>query len=290
MGAGESISYMPKWIVAIGDWFAHCRKLSNRWWAVITIVWSAFTIADFVINRAGSDSQKAAWKYATLQFPFGWQAWLIGLLLIVLILVYDASYRHAKRMAFKIMELSWPDNRPQILFDSWGEIPESHPERKFAERSTPAGIEREYYHFQRGLYLSNHGGTAHEITCFPVELADNVYALGITVPRIDKDGQGFMLVQMDIEHNARFMEEDERWDLLKVMVILEKKINASRVGETSIQVEIGVCYRDAREVWYASFCRVTYRKDLKRLSFGPTSQTKTGFLDKSVLQRYLTRD
>lgn len=240
------------------------------------------------MNHAGSESQKTDWKAATLHFPFGWQTWLIGLLLIVLVLVYDASYRHAKRMSLKVMELSWPDNRPQILFDSWGEIPHDHPERRSIVRTTPTGPEHEY--FQRGLFLSNHGGTAHEITCFPIKLADSVYALGNVVPRVDKDSQGFMIVYMDLEHNATFMDDVERWDLLKVMAAMEKKINATRVEETSIRAEVAVGYRDARGVWYASFCWLTYRKDLNRLIFGPTDQTKTGFLSKSAFNELLTRD
>ena len=186
------------------------------------------------------------------------------------------------------MGLSWPENRPQILFDSWGEIPPDHPEVRSFERQDSSGKYLEY--FQRGFHLSNQGGTAHEITCFPIELAESVYALGNVVPRIDKESQGFMLVYMDIEHNAKFMEETERWDLLNVMGALEKKINASRVGETSIQAEVGVCYRDGRGVWYASFCWITYRKDLNRLIFGATDQTKTGFLDKSAFNKLLTRD
>lgn len=255
---------------------------------MIVLAWSAFSLVDSLISHWGSDSVKAGWKAATLHFPFGWQTWAIGLLLIGLVFVYDGSYRHTRGLNSRIKELSWPENRPQLLFDSWGEIPHDHPEVRSFTRTGSSGAYLEY--FQRGFYLSNHGGTAHEITCFPIKLADSVYAVGNVVPRIDKDGQGFMIVYMDIEHNAKFMEETERWDLLTVMAALEKKINAARVGETSIRAEIGVCYRDGRGVWYASFCWLTYRKDLNRLIFGPTDQSKTGFLDRAVFNGCLTRD
>ncbi len=207
---------------AVWRWILHCKQLSNRWWAVIALVWSAFSGLATAIDLWGSTATKAEWKALTLHFPFGWQTWLIGLLVIVLVLVYDASYRHTKRLNFKIMGLSWPENRPQILFDSWGEIPPDHPEVRSFERQDSSGKYLEY--FQRGFHLSNQGGTAHEITCFPIELAESVYAFGNVVPRIDKESQGFMLVYMDIEHNAKFMEETERWDLLNVMGALEKKI------------------------------------------------------------------
>ena len=269
MGAGETISSMPKWILPIARWFTHCRDLSIRWWAVTAIGWSVFCGADTAIAHFGSDAARDIWKTLTFHSPLGWQTWLIGFLFIGLVFVYDGSYRHTKRIVREKAALMWSDDRPVLLFDSWGEVPPDHPEARFHEVSEYQK-EREYW--ERGFFLTNQGGTAHEIYLMPVPLTENVYLLGQTAARIDRGTKGFVFAYMDVEHNAKFGEDFERWDLPKVMAVLEKKINAARVEEHPLTAEIGVVYRDVRGVWFASTAKMTYRKDINRIIFGPTEQ------------------
>ena len=94
---------------------------------------------------------------------------------------------------------------------------------------------------------------------------------------------------MDIEHNAKFMDDIERWDLLKVMSVLEEKINAAQIEQSPLQVEVGIYYRDSRGIWYISHAWMTHRKELKRIVFGPTTQVQNCFPSKDVLQKYLTK-
>src|ERR1019366_8656082 len=148
-----------------------------------------------------------------------------------------------------------------------GEDPHDHPE---ARVHAPSSYRPEPEYFERGFFFTNDGGTAHEIMCFPIELAESIYAKGNTVSRIDSHGKGFMFVFMDCEHNAKFIDDQEGWDLAKGMDVIEKKINAARVHQDSLRVEVGVCYRAGRGTWYVSTCLMTYRNDLGRITFGPT--------------------
>jgi hypothetical protein len=281
MGAGETISSMPKWSLLIARWFAHCRHLSNWWWAVIAGVWSAFSVADTAISHWGSDSLKLGWKNATLHFPFGWQVWAIGLLLLVVFFVYHGSYLHAKELNRAIAALRWPDDRPVLLFDSWGEVPHDHPEARFHEISE---YQKERQYWERGFFLTNQGGTAHEVCLMPVQLAENVYVISPTpAPRIDRGAKGFVFAYMDTEHNTKFGEDFERWDLLKVMAALEKKINSARVGEYPLTIQIGVVYRDFRGIWFASTAEMTYRKELNRIVFGSTEQAQGSLREDSIV-------
>jgi hypothetical protein len=277
---------MPKWKVPVKGWIAHSRKLSNWWWAVIAGVWSAFSVADTIINHWGSDSLKADWKAATLHFPFGWQTWTIGILVSILILVYHESYRHSCTLEREKARLLWSDDRPLLLFDSWGEVPHDHPEARFHEIDTYRK-EREY--FERGFFLTNHGGTAHEVKLMPIQFDENIYALSGLAPRIDKDTKGFVFAWMDTEHNAKFGEDSERWDLAKVMGAIEMKLNSTRIEEHPLTVEVAACYRDPRGVWFVSTANMAYRKDLNRIIFSTTEQIQHAFTDRDVIQKLLTR-
>ena len=128
------------------------------------IAWSAFCGADTAIAHFGSDAVRAEWKALTFHFPLGWQTWLIGFLIIGLIFVYDGSYRHARALRAKYAKLLWADDRPQIMFDSWGEIPHDHPQADPFISSVDPTRPPEY--LQRGFYLSNDGeGSGQQPNC-----------------------------------------------------------------------------------------------------------------------------
>jgi hypothetical protein len=273
-------------LAAARRWTLHCKRLSNRWWAVIAVAWSVFSGIATTIGIWGSAVTKTKWTAFTLHFPFGWQTWLIGLLVIGLLFVYDGSYRHARKLETEKANLEWSSDRPILLFDSWGEVPHDFPGARFIEVSEYRK-EREY--FQRGFFLTNQGGTAHEIYLAPVQLWENVFAISAgATPRIDPESQGFVMAQMHLERNARFGEDNERWDLLKAMAALERKINASRVEEEPLKAEATVFYRDVRGIWFASYASFTYKSDTKSLVFEHTKQYPQP-IPLKVVQETLTR-
>jgi hypothetical protein len=211
---------------------------------------------------------------------------VIGILLIALVLVYDGSYRHSRKLEDEKSLLKWSSDRPVVLFDSWGEVPHDHPEARFHEHKDLSGqLHREYW--ERGFYLTNQGGTAHEVSVLPIQLSDNIRASGGTAPRIDRESTGFLFAWLDTEKNAKFGEDFERWDLLKVMAAIEKKVNSTRVEEYPLSVEVGVCYRDVRKVWFVSFARLKHRADLNRLVFGSTEQMLRTFPSKEAILKAL---
>lgn len=264
-------------------WILHSKRLSNRWWAVIGAAWGVFSGIATVMSTWGSTAAKMKWAELTLHFPFGWQTWLIGTLIVIVLFVYDGSYRHSQKLERDKAALRWSDDRPILLFDSWGEVPHEHPEARFHEHQDSSGqLHREYW--ERGFFLTNQGGTAHEVCLMPVQLAENVYVISPTpAPRIDRGTKGFVFAYMDTEHNAKFGEDFERWDLLKVMAALEKKINSARVGEYPLTVQIGVVYRDFRGIWFGSTAEMTYRKDLNRIVFGSTKQAQGSLREDSIV-------
>ena len=70
MGASETIASMPKWFLPIARWFAHCRHLSNWWWAVIVGAWSAFSVTDTRLTLAFSKKRENFEAAVGLHFAY----------------------------------------------------------------------------------------------------------------------------------------------------------------------------------------------------------------------------
>ena len=47
--------------------------------------------------------------------------------MIVVILIFEGSIKHTGVLEQKIDVLIWPDRRPVLLFESWGEPPHDDP-------------------------------------------------------------------------------------------------------------------------------------------------------------------
>jgi hypothetical protein len=73
----------------------HIRSIAKWWWALVAALWSTFWIADGAIGKWGSQTVKAWWDAHTEHLPTNWQAWLIGLLGIALLLILEGSYRRS---------------------------------------------------------------------------------------------------------------------------------------------------------------------------------------------------
>jgi hypothetical protein len=96
----------------------HIGHIANGWWAMILAMWSLVTAADTVIEKWGSDAAKKWWDGIWLLPKVGWKGWLIGLLVITVLLIFEGSYRHSRRQEDKLLAVieEFRADRPRIAF------------------------------------------------------------------------------------------------------------------------------------------------------------------------------
>lgn len=179
----------------------------------------------------------------------------------------------AEHLNAEIERLSWPDNRPILIFVSWGEAPHDDPRARFHEVSE---YQKEREYFERGIFMLNRGGDAHEIEVFPIELTKGVNTSRSHVARIDGNSKGFAFINIDVHNNVRYSDDVEFWNLPKVMRAIEDRLNAARVEQTPLAAEVIARYRDANGAWYMSGCFIEYRRAQGKIIFGHTNQCKFG--------------
>lgn len=188
-------------------------------------------------------------------------------------LLFEA-YQKKEELQAEIDRLSWPEDRPILVFDSWGEVPHDDPRAQFHEVNEYRK-EREYW--ERGVFIQNRGkGDAHEVEVFPIELTDNVKTRQSYVARIEKESKGFAFISMDLENSVKFSKDYERWELPKVMRQIEEKLNAARVEQCSLMAEIAARYRDSNGAWYTSHCWMEYVREQNRITFHHMNYGKFG--------------
>jgi hypothetical protein len=184
------------------------------------------------------------------------------------------TYLKVADLEGEIERLSWPADRPVLVFDSWGEVPHNDPRAHFHE-VTEYRKEREYW--ERGVFIQNRGrGDAIEVEVFPIELTDGVKTHQAYVARIDRDATGFAIISLDKRNSVRFSDDHEIWELPKIMRNLEDKLNATRVEQCSLMVEIGARYRDANGAWYMCYCWMEYRREQNKIVFHHMNYGKFG--------------
>jgi hypothetical protein len=88
--------------------------------------------------------------------------------------------------------------RPQICFESWGEIPRDRP----GAMPLLPGPHNDKRFLQRGFYLVNDGSAAHEITVEGSEIGPRARAICETLPRIPDKGWGFALLRTSESRTA----------------------------------------------------------------------------------------
>lgn len=184
-----------------------------------------------------------------------------------------SAYMESGELKAEIEKLSWPENRPILIFDSWGEVPHDDPRARFHEVSTYRK-EREYW--ERGIFILNRGGDAHEIEVIPITLSKGVQTRSSYIARIDAGSTGFAFISMDYQNNVRFKGDDDVWDLPKTMGAIEDKLNAINTAEAQLVVEVGARYRDANGAWYLSWCTMEYRREQNQIIFHHTDHRKFG--------------
>ncbi len=119
----------------------HVGDISSGWSAMIMAAWTALTAADTLIEKWGSDGFRKSWEGMWLLPKVGWRGWLIGLLVITVLAIFEGSYRKSRKMAEALdkaqeqLEAKLPDIYGQVLLGyldagklhdntKWEEVPD----------------------------------------------------------------------------------------------------------------------------------------------------------------------
>ncbi len=149
---------------------------------------------------------------------------------------------------------------PEICFVKWGEIPIDDPLAMSPVR-------------QRGFYLANDGGAAHEITVESFEIGPSTRARSKMLARIGESREGFALVWLEVFPQSRC---EDKWDLLGAMAEASRASLASFAGNLmdmpDYRVAVSVVYRDAAEVWYRSSAEMNFIRSRLSIEFGSTTR------------------
>jgi len=179
----------------------------------------------------------------------------------------SAEFCRVRSLADRYASPSQQPMRPEICFESWGEIPSDDPSATAIARDA----EGQMVFLQRGFQLVNDGGTAHEITVEPFEIEPSVQARSKTVARIPKDGMGFALIWLDGFLPWAF--DYGKWDLIGAMASAWNAKYGNSMYSPDYGITVSVRYRDSEGRWYRSSAAMTYIASQKRLEFGPTTHT-----------------
>jgi hypothetical protein len=158
-----------------------------------------------------------------------------------------------------------PVNCPQLCFERWGEIPSDHPDAI----PVPDRSQDHFKFLQRGFYLANDGGTAHEITVQSFEIGPSVRASSGTLARIREKGEGFAFVWLDGYPPLRIATK--KWDLLGAMAECSQRRDGNFPFMPDYSVTVCVTYRDAGNRWYRSSAVMSYVPSQGGIKFGPTT-------------------
>jgi hypothetical protein len=263
----------------------HLQSIASWWWAVIFGLWTLLQNADWVIDKWGTVTCKTKWAAHTTLVPFGWQAWLIGVLCTLVLALIEGSYRHAcktKDTSERERSALAEDHRneieklitaasPQLVFQKWDQIPSDHP------AAIPVAPTVTGQSLRGGFYLCNDGDVAHEITVGTIEIDDQLWARSAMVNRIEKGGQGFAVLWLENQKGiGSSLSGQEKWDLIHAMARVQEKKYGTLMFAPHYSVEVRVIYRDSNNVWYRSSSTMTYIGSQYRLDFGPMQHERCG--------------
>jgi|CZKX01.1.fsa_nt_gi hypothetical protein len=144
---------------------------------------------------------------------------------------------------------------PEICFDRWGEIPRDDPLAMSPVR-------------QRGFYLVNDGGAAHEITVESFEIGPSTRARSKMLARIEANGKGFALVWLEDYPPSSCRD---KWDLLGAMHKASLGTHGHPMDMQDYSVTVSVVYRDAAEIWYRSSAEMKFIRSRLSIEFGSTT-------------------
>jgi hypothetical protein len=145
-------------------------------------------------------------------------------------------------------------NRPEICFEKWGEIPIDDPLAVSPVR-------------QRGFYLVNDGGAAHEITVESFEIGPSARAKSKILARIEAKGKGFALVWLEDYPPSSCRD---KWDLLGAVHKASLGTHGHPMDMQDYSVTVSVVYRNAAEIWFRSSAEMKFIRSSLSIEFGPT--------------------
>lgn len=82
------------------------------WWAIFTVVWTIFSSADTLIGKYATQSFQDSWKASWVHPRWGWEAWIIGLLVITAGAIFEGGYRQYSEQEEKVASLERQLNGP----------------------------------------------------------------------------------------------------------------------------------------------------------------------------------
>jgi hypothetical protein len=92
----------------------HLKSIGNKWWSLVLGAYGLFFAADEAIEKWNPLNTKMWWEAHTPHLPTRWEAWLIGLLVITVMLVLEGSFQHARRFTVSnVVE----EHDPKVYFE-----------------------------------------------------------------------------------------------------------------------------------------------------------------------------
>jgi len=231
LGLGiSSLLLQARWtLITVQDWRAHW----GRWVLSIAIPYIAIVVPHLVWRFV-----EARWRvYQELEARYRSETDSLTASLA-------ASEQNSALLREHLSKRNWPENRPRITFDRWG------------QQAGPNGVLRQ----EAGFYLTNHGETALEITLESFTLGPDKWE-GEQLSSIESKQKGFMKV----ERTTFVYGNMQRWNLLDGFAVAKKH-----------EQKVRVRYRDFNNSWYRSTAVLKCAPNFGSVEVGPTTQEPLG--------------
>jgi hypothetical protein len=75
----------------------HAYLLGIGWWAVLVAAWGLLSFSDTIVSRVASEDFQKTWAAWWVHPSWGWKTWLLGVCIITTIVIFEGSYRKARR-------------------------------------------------------------------------------------------------------------------------------------------------------------------------------------------------
>jgi hypothetical protein len=154
-----------------------------------------------------------------------------------------ASNNDNALLAERISNQTWPENRPRITFDRWG-------------NKEAGGIARQ----EQGFYLTNHGETALEVVLEDFVLGPDTWSSD-PLSSLEAKQKSFVAV----ERRTFVYGQAQRWNLLDGFSTAKKNVQTVKIK-----------YRDFNNNWYRSTALIKPSPNFGGIEIGPTTQEKLG--------------
>ena len=236
------------------------------------------------VRDAFSPETQAKFQLNLILHHLSWQTWVAVVATVNFFLVLEGAVTAVRKRDDKlateladakraIEQLTWPPNRPQIIFTTWGQIPADHQLARQIEPSMVDGYGHSIVQYlQNGFHIINDGSPAHEVMVESFKF-DQFEAKSAVVPRIGPEG-GFALVWLAQAQHLQSAHSPGMWDLQGAMALAA---HPETIHGPDYDVKVRVAYRDGNDVWYRSTATLTYVRSQHRLRFGPTTHEKGHF-------------